>query len=63
MQSLKFSELKIGEFFRLAPDSPSYRKSSYFGYFFDSVMGEVQCKQDMLVYPIVPHTDVPVSHV
>ena len=50
----KFKDVPIGEYFRLEEKGRSFQKTSYFGYYLDPVMGELQVQGELeVVYPIV----------
>ena len=51
MTTVSFKDLPLKAYFRLTPEGRSFQKTSYFGYYVDNVMGEVQVQHNLEVYP------------
>jgi hypothetical protein len=42
----------LKDYFRLNPEGRSFQKTSYFGYYVDSVIGEMQVQGELEVFPV-----------
>ena len=52
-QTAKFQDVPVKEYFKLTPGGRSFLKTSPFGYYYDSVMGEIQVQASLeVIYPI-----------
>ena len=54
---MKFQDIPLKGYFRLTPDGRSFQKTSYFGYYVDSCMGEMQVQGDLEVIPFDTPTE------
>jgi hypothetical protein len=49
---MQFKDVPLKDYFRLNPEGRSFQKTSYFGYYVDSVIGEMQVQGELEVFPV-----------
>jgi hypothetical protein len=54
---MKFKDIPLKGYFRLEPGGHSFQKTSYFGYYIDSIIGEMQVQNDLEVFPVETPTE------
>jgi hypothetical protein len=54
---MKFKDLPLKSYFRLTPEGRSFQKTSYFGYYVDSCIGEMQVQSELEVIPFDAPTE------